>query len=38
MIDTSPNRNTLINCDRVMQYSGCSKGDALQKAIEKYTI
>ena len=38
MIDTSPNRNTLINCGRVVQYSGRSKGDTLQKVIEKYTI
>ena len=38
MIDKSPNRNTLINCGRVVQYSGRSKGDSLQKFVEKYTI
>ena len=38
IIDTSANRNTLINCGRVAQYSARSKDDALQKVIEKYTI
>ena len=38
MIDTSANRNTLINCGGVVQYSGRSKGDSLQKVIGKYTI
>ena len=38
IIDTSANRNTLINCGRVVQYGARSKGKALRKVIGKYTI
>jgi hypothetical protein len=35
IIHVNANRNTLINLGRAAQYSGRSKGDTLQKVIEK---